>query len=114
MCIITLISVILIILLSVCYVGKFPAKYERFCALYVPNHLISKNKRNGTERNGTEMVVNEGKQCPFVEHYDGHLHDVLANLRRLDGTIQTHPQYIVPVNLFARKYWVKASTPVLG
>jgi hypothetical protein len=46
------------------------------------------------------------------------LHDVLANLRRLDGSIEPHPQYGAPVNLFApkgtRKYWVKASTPVLG
>jgi hypothetical protein len=46
------------------------------------------------------------------------LHDVVANLRRLDGSIETHPQYGAPVNLFApkgtRKYWVKASTPVLG
>ena len=65
-----------------------------------------------------EVEVDDGKQCPFVEHYDGHLHDVLANLRRLDGNIETHPQYGAPVNLFApkgtRKYWVKASTPVLG
>ena len=79
----------------------------------MPNHLKSKNKRNGVE-----VVVDESKQCPFAEHYDGHLHDVLANMRRLDGTIETHAQYGVPVNLFApkgkRKYWVKASTPVLG
>jgi hypothetical protein len=46
------------------------------------------------------------------------LHDVMANLRRLDGGIAAHQQYGPPVNLFSpkgtRKYWVKASTPVLG
>ena len=62
--------------------------------------------------------VDDTKQCPLSEHYDGNTHDVLANLRRLDGNIETHAQYGVPVNLFApagkRKYWVKASTPALG
>ena len=105
----------LIILQSVCRVGRFPAKYERFCALYMPNHLKSKNKRNGSY-----VQIDDSKQCPFatVEYYDGFLHDLLANLRRLDGNIETHPQYGVLVDLFApkgkRKYWVKASTPVLG
>ena len=62
--------------------------------------------------------ADDTRQCPFVEHYDGNLHDVMANLRRLDGGIATHQQYGPPVNLFSpkgtRKYWVKASTPVLG
>ena len=96
-----------------CYLVRFPAKYERFCALFVPNHQKSRNKRNGMD-----VEVDDGKQCPFVEHYDGFTHDLLANLRRLDGSIEPHPQYGVPVNLIApkgtRKYWVKASTPVLG
>ena len=56
--------------------------------------------------------------CPFAEHYDADLHDFLSNLRRIDGTLPPHPQYGPPVNLFAlkesRKYWVRASTPVLG
>ena len=47
-----------------------------------------------------------------------HIMLIMVNLRRLDGNIETHPQYGAPVNLFApkgtRKYWVKASTPVLG
>ena len=62
--------------------------------------------------------VDDTRQCPFHEHYDGNLHDGVANLRRLDGSIETHPQYGPPVNFFAqkgtRKFWVKASTPVLG
>jgi hypothetical protein len=91
------------------FVGRFPSKYERFCVLYVPpNHLKSRNKRNGVD-----VQLDESKQCPFVKHYDGHLHDVLANLHCLDGNIETHPQYGVPVHLFApkgkQKYWAKAS-----
>jgi len=50
--------------------------------------------------------------------YDPDIHDALANLRRLDGSIPVHDKYGPPVNFFApsgsRKYWVKQSTPVLG
>jgi hypothetical protein len=113
MCIILLISIISLFLHSLCSVGRFPSKYERFCALYVANHMKTKNRRQGVVDD-----VDNTRQCPFVEHYDGNLHDLLANLRRLDGSMETHPQYGPPVNLFApkgaRKYWVKASTPVLG
>jgi hypothetical protein len=113
MCIISLISIVSLILQSLCCVGRFPAKYERFCAVYVANYLKTRNRRNGIVAD-----VDNTRQCPFVEHYDGYLHDVMANLRRLDGSIETHPQYCPPVNLFApkgtRKYWMKASTPVLG
>jgi hypothetical protein len=56
--------------------------------------------------------------CPFAELYDADLHDFLSNLRRVDGSLQPHPQYGPPVNIFApkgsRKYWIRASTPVLG
>jgi hypothetical protein len=44
----------------------------------VPNHQKSKNK---PERNTLDVQVDDGKQCPFIEHYDGYLLDVLANLR---------------------------------
>jgi hypothetical protein len=55
--------------------------------------------------------------CPFAELYDADLHEVLSNLRLVDGSLPVHPLYGPPVNLFApkdsRKYWVRASTPVL-
>ncbi len=57
----------------------------------------------------------------YNTHYDNslsNLHDVLSNLRRVDGSVPVHPQYGPPVNIFApkdsRKYWVRASTSVLG
>ena len=113
MCIISLVYIVSLILHSLCYVGRFPAKYDRFCAVYVANHLKTRNRRSGMVADADDT-----RQCPFVEHYDGNLHDVMANLRRLDGGIAAHQQYGPPVNLFSpkgtRKYWVKASTPVLG
>ncbi len=47
MCVILLVSIVSLILQSLCYVGRFPAKYERFCAVYVANHLKTRNRRNG-------------------------------------------------------------------
>ncbi len=113
MFIISIISIISIILQSVCYVGRFPTKNERFCGFYLPNHVKSKNRRNRVM-----VEVDDTKQCQFNEHYNGNTNEVLSNLRHLSGNIETHPQYCIPVNMFApagkRKYWVKASTPALG
>jgi hypothetical protein len=33
-------------------------------------------------------------------YYNGDIHDAVANMRELDGTIHVHPQYEVPVNFF--------------
>jgi hypothetical protein len=88
MCIISLISIVCLILQSFCCVGRFPAKYESFCAVYVANHLKTRNRRNGIVAD-----VDDTRQCTFVGHYDGYLHDVMAILRGLDGSIETHPQY---------------------
>lgn len=113
MFIILLIVIIALISYSFCCFGRFPSKYERFCAHYVPNNLKTKNRRSGIE-----VEIDDTKMCPFTEHYDADLHDFLSNLRRIDGSLPPHPQYGQPVNLFApkgtRKYWVRASTPVLG
>jgi hypothetical protein len=69
-------------------------------------------------RSNLASEIDESKMCPFAEHYDADLHDFLSDLRRIDGTLPPHQQYGPPVNLFApkgsRKYWVRASTPVLG
>ena len=112
-CVISLIVIKSLILQSFLSVGRFHTKYERFCAHYVANYLKTKNRRSGII-----SAVDDTKQCPFHDDYDGYLHDCVANMRRLDGSIEPHPQYGPPVNLFAakgtRKFWVKASTPVLG
>ena len=52
------------------------------------------------------------------EHYDPNIHDLLANMRRLDGTLPPHDKFGPPVNLIApkgsRKYWIKSSTSAFG
>ncbi len=62
--------------------------------------------------------ADDSKMCPLAALYDADIHDALANLRRLDGSIPKHDKYGPSVNFFApkgsRKYWVKSSTPVLG
>jgi hypothetical protein len=92
--------------------NRYP-RYERFGALFVPNHVKTKLKRQQQT-----ITVDDSKICPLQTLYDADIHDALANLRRLDGTIPKHDKYGPPVNFFAppgiRKYWVKSSTPVLG
>ncbi len=62
------------------------------------------------------MEPAEAIPLPLVEQYDGNLHDFIANLRRVDGSMAPHVKYGPPVNIFAagRKFWVKASTPAFG
>jgi len=70
------------------------------------------------KRNEQVVGIDPSKICPLESMYDADIHDALANMRRLDGNIPKHDKYGVPVNFFtppgSRKYWVKASTPVLG
>ncbi len=85
---------------------RFDCKFERFCALYVPNHVKTKLKKK-EQYVGTD----ESKVCPLAASYDGNIHDALADLRRLDGNIPVHDNFGVPVNFFApkgaRKYWTR-------
>jgi hypothetical protein len=109
---ISLFVIIYLISYLFCYFGRFPIKYERFGAHYIPNNLKIKNRRSGVP-----LEIDESKMCPFVELYDADLYDFLSNLRRVDGSLPVHPLYGPTVNLFApkdsRKYWIRASTPVL-
>jgi hypothetical protein len=69
-------------------------------------------------RSGVPIDIDESNMCPFAELYDADLHDFLSNLRRVDSSLPVQLQYGPPVKLFApkdsRKYWIRASTPVLG
>ena len=95
-------------------IGSFPDKrFDRFRPIYYPPRQKQKMKKHDIP-----APVDASKMCPMEVYYDGDIHDAVANLRRLDGTIPVHPQYGVPVNFFSlkgsRKYWTKASTPELG
>ena len=114
-----IISIILVISLIFCCVsGRFPLKYEHFCAVFVANHIKTRNRRSGVPSRGDQN--DDSKMCPFgsADHYDADIHDALANMRRLDGSPAPHDKYGPPVNFFApkgsRKYWISKRTPILG
>ena len=96
---------------------RFPMKYERFCAVYIANHVKNRNRRSGMPTWGDD---DDSKTCPFnsADHYDADIHDALANMRRFDGSPLPHERYGPPVNFFAakgcRKYWITKKTPALG
>ncbi len=55
-----LISLIFIFGISL---GRFPLKYDRFCAVYVPNY-----EKISYRRQGQSTEVEDSKICPFAEH----------------------------------------------
>lgn len=74
-------------------------------------------KKNGLNPK-TESEEMSLKSCPLGHNYDVDLHDVIAHLRILDGSLPAHATYGRSVNFFAPtgepKYWVKKSTPPFG
>ena len=56
------------------------------------------------------------KSCPLGHENDADLHDAIAHLRILDGSLPEHAKLGRAVNFFAlagtAKYWVKSSSPV--
>ena len=67
------------------------------------------------------MLTPEGlslSSCPLGHQYDPDLHDAIALLRILDGSLPEHAKLGRAVNFFApaetAKYWVKSSSPVFG
>jgi hypothetical protein len=92
--------------------GRYP-RHDRFNAVYIPNSAKSRSRRSG---DGLSNV--DTKATPFADNYDGDVHNLVANMRRLDGTLPPHDKYGPPVNLFSppgtRKYWIRASTPAFG
>ncbi len=91
----------------------FAVFLERFGPLYIAPH-----KKQDMRKNNVPAQVDASKMCPLEMFYDADVHEVVANLRKLDGDIPVHPQYGTPVNFFApqksRKFWTKPSTAELG
>ena len=72
-------------------------------------------------RGPSPMVLSEElslKSCPLGHEYDADLHDAIAHLRILDGSLPEHAKLGSAVNLCApagtAKYWVKSSSPVFS
>ena len=55
------------------------------------------------------------RSCLLGHEYDPDVHDAIANLWILDGSLPEHPTHGSAVNFFAQKkeimYWVRESTP---
>jgi hypothetical protein len=47
------------------------------------------------------MPSGETMLLPLVEQYDGNLHDFIANLHSVDGSLAPQVKYGLPVNIFA-------------
>ena len=56
--------------------------------------------------------------CPLAHDSDLQICDAIANLCRLDGSIQPHKGHGRLVDFFTekgyRKFWLKTSTPIFG
>jgi hypothetical protein len=92
---------------------RFHPRYLRFDALYIPNHNKTKNKRKNVP-----APIDESLMFPLAVNYDADIHDALASLRILDGTISRHAKHGAPMYVFAPartvKFFVKLNTPVRG
>ena len=95
-----------------CVTGSWGGRFNYFCAVYRTSH--QRRKANRQEAADPE----ESKMCPLAHDFDVHIHDAIANLRRLDGSIPPHKDHGRSVDFFTekgkRKFWLKSSTPVFG
>jgi len=64
------------------------------------------------------MELLSRRSCPLGHEYDADVHDAIAHLRILDGSLAPHSKHGRSVNFFAppgeAKYWVRPSSPVFG
>jgi hypothetical protein len=96
---------------------RFPNRFVLFGALYIPNSVKNKNKWKNIL-----LSMDESLMFPLAVQYDADIHNALAGLRILDGTLPRHNLHGAPASviLFApgpahtAKFFVIPSTPVLG
>ena len=83
-----------------------------FCAVFRTSH----QRRKANRQEAADPEDSESKICPLAHDFDLQIHDTVANLRRLDGSIQPHKDHGRSVDFFTekgkRKFWLKSSTPV--
>jgi hypothetical protein len=67
---------------------------------------------------GLDLNNSVETSCPLGHTYDADIHDAIAHLRILDGSLPAHPTHGRSVNFFAEvgrpKYWIEASSPVFA
>jgi hypothetical protein len=92
-------------------------RFDHFAFSHFRPHEKTKMKNSGSNSKAV-LEKQFHKSCPLGHVYDHDLHDAIAHLRILDGSLPEHPKFGRSVNFFAPagtpKYWVKASTPVFG
>jgi hypothetical protein len=70
-----------------------------FCVL-VP-FIFPTTSKTKNKRNNISAPIDKSLMFPLIVNYDADIHDALASLRILDGTIPRHAQHGAPVNFSA-------------
>lgn len=90
---------------------RWNGKFEHFCIL---QPTVKQEAMNG----GLDLNNSVETSCPLGHTYDADIHDAIAHLRILDGSLPAHPTHGRSVNFFAEvgrpKYWIEASSPVFA
>ena len=83
--------------------------------IFTPYEITKKRKLPESKALLEELSI---RLCPLGREYDPDIHDSIACLRILDGSLPEHPRYGSAVNFFApaweTKYWIRESTPAFG
>ena len=97
MFIVIILLLLLLILMTIFHlIGSFPDKrFDSFGPLYIPAY-----KKQHMKKNDVPVPVDDSRMCPLGVYYDADVHDALSNLRKLDGDIPVHPQYVACLLFF--------------
>ena len=92
---------------------RWGGRYEHYCRPFVAAYEKTKAKKVGLD-----VTKDDSTLCPLDHAYDADIHDAIAHLRILDGSLPEHPKHGRSVNCFADvgqpKYWVKSTSPAFG
>ena len=95
---------------------RWRGRYDHFARPHFASYEITKRTKLADPKVLSEEL--SLKSCPLGHEYDADLHDAIAHLRILDGSLPEHAKLGCAVNFFATagtaKYWVKSSSPVFG
>ena len=95
---------------------RWRGRYDHFACPHFASYEITKRTKLADPKVLSEEL--SLKSCPLGHEYDADLHNAIAHLRILDGSLPEHAKLGSAVNFFApagtAKYWVKSSSPVFG
>jgi hypothetical protein len=76
------------------FMNLWNGKFEHFCIL---QPTVKQEAMNG----GLDLNNSVETSCPLGHTYDADIHDAIAHLRILDGSLPAHPTHGRSVNFFA-------------